>query len=232
MQKQKKVSFWSNIQRFVPFCIILFVSIFILRNSFTTGMYPTHDGNIHMIRSLHFIDELKRGQVPVRMVPSQAYSFGYLVFLYFYPLPYYLAAIFQTAGWSTVDSWRLMQLLVTFLSLWTFYRWLRCTMRPAAALTGMILYALIPYRFVTLFVTGQIGGYLAFLFAPLIGLGLQKLLASKQTVVGGILLALGMAGMILSHLLSVIIFFIPLSAYAGWLLWKDFSWKKLGSFLE
>lgn len=230
----------------VPFLIILLLTIFIFRHAFAQpGMFPTHDGEFHIIRSLHFFSELRRGQFPVRMVPELAFQYGYPVFHFFYPLPYYVTAVFQLVGLSAADGWRCSLVLITFLSLWVFYKWLKTSFTHFASLVGTVLFALVPYRFLTLYVTGQIGGYYSLLLAPMIGLGLHHLLQDKKTsknkntlnqtsrsqVLGGMMVAIGVAGMILSHLLSVIIFFIPLTSYAVYLLSSSFSKEKLGKLM-
>ncbi len=211
----------------IPALVLGIVTVFLLWGLSGQGMFRTHDGEIHIIRSIHFYNELQRGQFPVRMAPELAYGFGYSIFQFFYPLPYYCAALFQFAGFSTVDSWKLMEVVVTCLSLWVFYRWMRCTFDKSAALVATILFALVPFRVLTLYVTGQIGGYFSLLCAPLIGWGIYKTICTTRTRLGGILITLGIFGILTSHLLSAIIFFLPLVVYTGVLLWRKFSWEKV-----
>lgn len=223
----------TNHKKNVVFLVILLLTVFIVKNAYSQqGIFQTHDGQMHVIRSLHFFSELKRGQFPVRVASDLAYQYSYPVFQYFYPLPYYTVGVFQLIGFSTTESWRLVLSLSTFLSVWFFYKWMRCSVKTAPALITTTIYALVPYRFLTLFVTGQVGGYFALVFAPLIGWGLHSLLKDRQkNVFGGTLVALGIAGMILSHLLSAIIFFLPLASYGLYLLLTDFSWKKFRKLL-
>ncbi len=212
-----------------PIAIILLLTFFVVKNAFSQpGIFQTHDGEVHIIRSLHFFSELKRGQFPVRVVPDLAYQYSYPVFQFFYPLPYYVVAIFQLIGFSTTQSWRLALTSSTFLSLWFFFKWMRCFVKTNPALIATTVYALVPFRFLTLFVTGQVGGYFSLVFAPLIAWGLHQLLnKTKNHTTGGIMVAIGIAGMITSHLLSAIIFFLPLASYGLYLLLTNFSWKKL-----
>ncbi len=212
----------------VAFLAVLLLTFFVVKNAYSQqGIFQTHDGQMHLIRSLHFFSELKKGQFPVRVSSDLAYQYSYPVFQYFYPLPYYTVGIFQLIGLSTTESWRFVLSISTFLSLWFFYKWMRCSFKNTPSLIATTIYALVPFRFLTLFVTGQIGGYFALVFAPLIGWGLYNLLKDHQkNLFGGSLIALGIAGMILSHLLSVIIFFIPLASYGAYLLFTNFSWDK------
>jgi hypothetical protein len=243
MPNIKKLIIWFSkvIQHpsFISTAVIILLTYFVLQHAFNQpGMFQTHDGEMHIVRSLHFFSELKRGQFPVRMAADLAYQYSYPIFQFFYPLPYYTVAIFQLIGLSTTESWRFSLVLVTFLSLWFFYKWMRCHADFVASLVGTTIFALVPFRFLTLYVTGQIGGYYSLMFAPLIGWGLNKLLQinsgpefKHKKIQGGVLVATGVAGMILSHLLSVIIFFLPLGVYAAYLLFRKFSWKKMGSLI-
>ncbi|PIZ87775.1 hypothetical protein COX93_00010 [Candidatus Nomurabacteria bacterium CG_4_10_14_0_2_um_filter_30_12] len=188
-------------------------------------MYKTHDGDYHTIRAFHFYSELKHHQFPVRMSVDVPYSYGYSTFEFFYPFPYYVATIFQFLGVSTTLSWKLLQLIVTLASLSVFYLWMRKHLDKSPAITAIIVYGLVPFRFLTLYVTGQVGGYLGLLFVSLIGLSLNQLITSKRN--NGVLLSIVIACLITAHLLSIIIFFIPLSVYTSWLLYKNFSKQKL-----
>ncbi len=218
-----------KLTKFIPLLIIFLLTISISINFFNqSGMYTTHDGDFHLVRSLHFLAELKQGQFPVRVAPDLAFSHGYLAFQFFYPLPYYFVAIFQLLGISTTLSWKIMQILTTFFSLFIFYIWNRKSFNTKPALTATAVYALVPFRFLTLYVTGQIGGYFGLLFASIVFLGIHNTLRSKSKYAGP-LLALGIAGLITSHLLSVILFFLPLAGYTLILLKEKFSVEKFKS---
>jgi uncharacterized membrane protein len=97
--------------------------------------------------------------------------------------------------------------MITFL-------WLRVSFTRWASLIGTLLFLLVPFRFLSLYVTGQIGATLSFVFVPLILLGFDRYLQKKSTL-SGITLALGVAGLITSHLLSAIIFFPFLLVYSS-----------------
>ncbi len=216
----------SKLAKCIPLLIISLLTIFICFNFFNqTGMYTTHDGDFHLVRSLHFLAELKQGQFPVRVAPELAFSHGYLAFQFFYPLPYYVVAIFQLLAISTTLSWKIMQSLITFASLSVFYIWTRKSFDTKSALTATALYAFVPFRFLTLYVTGQIGGYFGLFFASVVFLGIHNILRSKSKFAGP-LLALGIAGLITSHLLSVILFFLPLAGYTLILLKEKFVVEK------
>lgn len=217
----------SKLAKCIPLLIISLLTIFICFNFFNqTGLYTTHDGDFHLVRSIHFLAELKQGQFPVRMATELAFSHGYLAFQFFYPLPFYFTAFFQLLGFSTTLSYKMMQVLITFASLSVFYIWTRKSFDTKSALSATAIYALVPFRFLTLYVTGQIGGYFGLFFASVVFLGIHNLMRSKSKYAGP-LLALGIAGLITSHLLSVILFFLPLAGYTLILLKEKFELVKV-----
>lgn len=217
----ESVPSWRNIFATVLF----FVAIFFVHKTFLNpGMFLVHDGEIHIVRAIHFWQELQHGQFPVRVVPDSAFYYGYSLFAFFYPLPYYVAVFFQSVGLSTVESWKSMEVLISILSLWAMYQWLRCHFSRWPALVGTWLYLFVPYRLLTLYVTGQIGGLYSLLWAPALGWGLYQLLVKKSNW-GGVVLSVAIFGLITSHFLSVVIMGFALSGYALWLLVQYSSWR-------
>ncbi|MCA9370111.1 MAG: hypothetical protein H6774_00840 [Pseudomonadales bacterium] len=205
----------------LPLLLCAFLTFFVTKNFFThPGIWPTHDGEIHLVRSMQFFHELERGQFPVRVSVDQAYFRSYPVFSFFYPLPYYTSALFQLAGFSATFSWQLLLLASTFFSLLFFYAWMRSYFDLFASSVATVVYALVPFQFLTLFVTGQIGGYLSLLWASVLALGIHTTIREKSRV-GGILVAVGGASMMLSHAMSIIIFGIPLAIYTLIVLWQE-----------
>ncbi len=216
----------EKIQKIIPIVLCLFLSIFIFRYTFQEGMFRTHDGEIHIIRSMHFFSEVIRGQIPVRMIPEMAYGHGYLVFQFFYPFPYYLSSLFQIVGFSAVDAWKVLLFLTTFLSFVFYYYWSKKHLTNSASLLATTAFAIVPFRFLTLFVSGQIGAQLSLLFVPIILFGLADLLKNDNNR-GVLIVSLGIAGLITSHLLSVIIFFLPMFCYGLYLLLQAPSKNKI-----
>jgi hypothetical protein len=62
------------------------------------GFPLTVDGDLHVARGFHMEYELRNGQFPVRWGSEQVWGYGYPTFNFYYPLPYYLAAVLHMAG--------------------------------------------------------------------------------------------------------------------------------------
>lgn len=228
---------------FVVGCALGIVIIYILAPLFAHnhglhGMFQTHDGQFHIIRAIHMYEQLENGIFPVRMVPDMAYGFGYLVFQFFYPAPYYATALFQWFGLSATDSWKLLLAVATVASAASFFAWVRISLTTVSAFVATFIFLLVPFRIATVYVTGQIGGYLSLVFVPLILWSLHKGIATRgiatrlpsstqslqcffQTKVPYVLIvSISSALLVLSHALSVVIFIPLLSFYSIWLLYQ------------
>lgn len=199
--------------RFFWLTTILLLSLFVCRALLTPGYFTTHDGDFHIARSFHLIAELERGQFPVRIAQDAAFGYGYPIFSYFYPLPYYIVACFHFLGVAVTESWKLLLFLSVFFAGIFYFNWLKCFFYPATALIATAVFLLAPFQFLSLFVTGQIGATLSLCFVPLILLSVTKLLRSKHQW-AGIGLAVGIAGLVTSHILSAVMFFPFLVLFA------------------
>ena len=64
----------------------------------TFNIWETHDGPVHLLRSYVFGDLLQRGDWFPRWAPDLYLGYGYPVFNYVPPLPYYLAVLGYLLG--------------------------------------------------------------------------------------------------------------------------------------
>lgn len=180
---------------------------------FHSGLPITHDGQDHVARIANFYQNLPDGNIIPRWAPNLNWGYGHPILEFLYPLPSYVASIFHFLGFSLVDSTKIVFGLGIFLSLIFMYMWLSSFLKEAPAILGAVLYTYAPYRFVDLYVRGDIGENLAFAFMPLTLFFIYKLYKTqdfKYSVFGSISLAF----LILSHnaislmLLPFILFYI------------------------
>lgn len=182
-----------------PLLIIVLLSIPSFAALFHTGFYGASD-DLH-IAWLHEMHEaLKTGQFPPRFVPDLSFGFGYPLFNFVFPLPFYIAEIFHLGGFSLVDSIKTVFLLSLPLSGVSMYLLLRRFSRPIIALAGGILYIYTPYRSTDIYVRGAIGEAVAFVFLPLAILSVFKLSDERGQSKWWIgLLGFSTAFLVLSH---------------------------------
>ena len=200
---------------------ILLVSLIILAffpilALFHPGLPITHDGQDHVARIANFYQNLSEGVLIPRWAGNLNWGYGHPILEFLYPLPSYIASFFHFAGFSFVDSVKVVFGLGMFFSVFFMYLWLSQFLSRYAAILGALLFTYAPYRFVETYVRGDIGENLAFAFIPLVLLFVYKNYKKndyRNTLLGGISLAL----LILAHN-AISLIFVPLIVSYGLLL--------------
>lgn len=190
--------------------VILLLSVPAVWSLFVPGLYGFSDDS--HIGWLYEMDRaVKLIQIPPRFVPDLSFGFGYPLFNFVYPLPFYLGEAFHLIGFSFVDATKLVFGLSIPLSMWAMYLLLKEFLDWKLALAGAVLYIFAPYRATEIFVRGAIGEIVAFIFIPLIALSFIKL-AKKSSGVKWIgISGLSIAGLIMSHNIMAYMF-LPFAA--------------------
>lgn len=176
----------------------------LLRSDFYHFSDEPHIANLYqMIRGL------QTGQFPVRWAPDMLWGYGYPLFNFYYPLPFYVGALFFTVTNSLIVSLKLVFLTTIPLSALFMYMFLRNHTKKFGAFAGAIIYVYTPYRALDLYVRGALGEAVAFVFFPLVlHLTYQVIISPSWRKTS--LLAAGIGFFVLSHNLSPI-FFLPWS---------------------
>ncbi|EKD68120.1 MAG: hypothetical protein ACD_48C00074G0002, partial [uncultured bacterium] len=183
--------------------LLIVFSLIPLFNLLTPGLPVTHDGQDHVARIANFYLSLSEGNMIPRWAGNLNWGYGHPILMFLYPLPSYVASLFHALGLSFVDSTKLVFALFYVASVLAMYVWLRNHWGKIPGYVGAILYGFAPYRFVDLYVRGAIGEHVAFVFLPLVLLGLYK----KSPM----LTTFSMAGLILSHN-AISLMFLPIIA--------------------
>ena len=190
------------------------------------GLPITHDGQDHVARIANFYQNLTEGVLIPRWAENLNWGYGHPILEFLYPLPSYIASIFHFVGFSLVDSTKIVFILGMILSLPFMYLWLSQFTSKYAALFGAVLYTYAPYRFVEVYVRGDIGENLAFPFIPLVLYFIYKLYKKndyKSAILGGVSLAL----LILSHNAISLMFMPFIIAYVLLLIYLSKNRKSL-----
>lgn len=196
--------------------VILFLSLYAIRSLFASGSFYTHDDIFHIARIANYIHEIEQGQLPVRIATRMGNGFSYPIFNFVYPLPYmFISAIYFLFGISITASTKVVLIASTILSSLAFYTFIKQQYSTLSSLLATTLYLYIPYRFLTLFVTGQLGTLMAFFCAPFVFLFAQKMLDNQNNkpllVRYGALFSVSVCLLLLAHLISAVIV-LPLVA--------------------
>ncbi len=119
---------------------------------------------------------LSNGQFPVRLVGDLGYGFGYPLFNFYAPFPYYAGAIFNLAGFDVISSTKIMFGIGILLSGVTMFFLVREIAGVTGGMVSAVLYMYAPYHAVDIYVRGAVGEFYGLGFLPLILLGIIKIL--------------------------------------------------------
>jgi hypothetical protein len=198
-------------QRLILFALAL-ISLPFLNPFFKAGYFETDDGIWAIVRQASMHHELRLGQIPVRWSGALNFGYGYPLFQFSYPGPYYIGELFHLAGLSFIDSLKALFILATILSVLTMYVFVKNLWKSElAGIIGALLYLSAPYRFVNLYVRGSIGETISFFLFPLLCFfGLELLLTGKRRylISGAFTLAL----LVITHNIMALLF-IPFFVY-------------------
>lgn len=162
---------------------------------------------------------LKLGQVPPRFVPDLSFGFGYPLFNFISPLPFYIGELFHLAGLNFVDSVKATFAASMVCSALVMFLLVRHLSGPLIGIVAALVYIYTPYRATDLYVRGAIGELWAFVFYPLIILAIINTSQGsglRWVGIGG----LGLTGLILSHNIGTYMF-LPFAVMLALILNKN-----------
>jgi len=198
--------------------VVVFLLIVPIVSLIHSGLPITHDGQDHVARIANFYQNLIEGNLIPRWAANLNWGYGHPILEFLYPLPSYFASFFHLVGFSLVDATKIVYGLGMVLSLSFMFLWLKQFLGKEPALLGAFLYAYAPYRFVDLYVRGDIGENLAFAFVPLILYFIFKLY-KKPKLTYSLLGALSLALLMLAHNAIALITVPFIFLYGLYLIW-------------
>lgn len=195
------------------FLVILF-SIPPLVSILRPGVYESGDFTIHIYRSIAFYESLSQGNFLPSWASGLNATYGYPLFIFNYPLPYYIVSFFHFLGFSFIASMKLF-LISNFLfsGIGMFLCAKKLLKYETAAFTAAIFYQFSPYHLIDLHFKNVIGEILLFTLLPFVFFSLQKLW-EKKTGVWFAITSLSIALLIMSHVVLALFAMILFCAYA------------------
>lgn len=161
--------------------LLIILSFWTISPLLNPGFFPMHD-DTQPSRVYEMSRSLVSGQFPVRIVNDLGYGYGYLLFNFYAPFPYYIGAFFNILGFDVITSAKLMFAIGVILAGISMYWLVKETVGKTAGLVSGLLYMYVPYHAVDIYVRGAVGELYAMGFIPLFVLGIYKLLFYNQPV--------------------------------------------------
>jgi hypothetical protein len=178
--------------------LILLLSIPAIRYLFVYGFFGVSD-DLHIAWLYEMDRTIKAFQFPPRFVPDLSFGFGYPLFNFVYPLPFYIGEVIHLLGFSLVDSVKIVFGLSVPFSMYFMYKFLKEFLPRELSFAGSILYVYAPYRATEIFVRGTIGEIVAFVFIPIVALAFVKLTKDGSSMKWIGVTAFATAALTLSH---------------------------------
>lgn len=195
--------------------VVVGLSYWSIKSLLMTGYFPMHD-DTQVGRVVAMGRALREGQFPVRWVSDLGYGYGYPIFNFYGPLPYYVGGSLYALGLDGLTSTKIMFLLGILFSSITMYALGYYLYGYIGGIVASALLTYAPYHAVQIYVRGAVGEYWTMIFLPMILLGIYVIKDKKYTL-GTLIGTIGIAGVILSH---TIFGYVTTIFYACWLVFE------------
>src|SRR3989344_3800547 len=137
-------------KRLLPLIIIFCVSFIAIRPIISSGYFPMHD-DTQVSRVITMGRALSEGQFPVRMVSDLGFGYGYPVFNFYGPLPYYFGGVIYALGVPALLATKLMFSVGIILPAILLYAVISGVLGVPAAVVSSLLYLFAPYHAVQIY---------------------------------------------------------------------------------
>lgn len=180
--------------------------------NFMYGISCGHDWYFHLLRIDSIAQGLVDGQFPVRMNGIINSNYGYPVSIFYGDLMLYFPAVLRVIGFTINFSYKAYILFINFTTAAISYFCFSKVFTSKTALLSMCAYLLASYRLLNIYVRMAVGEYTAMVFFPLVLMSLWYIYHTNDAKIpsanhterkASLLLALGMSGLLYSHVLSV-----------------------------
>lgn len=205
----------SSVERRKYLLSILGITFFISLPLFYTGL---NDGGImdpggqdmifHLMRIEGLVKELRCGNFPVRVSSAWMAEYGYPASIYYGDILLYLPALLRIFGFSITEAYKCYVIFINLLTvLIAEYSFRKIFHKRNLALLLTLVYSTAAYRLVDVYIRAAVGEYTAIMFMPLIALAIYNIYSDdnhtlKNNLKNATLLAIGMSGIITSHVLT------------------------------
>lgn len=189
--------------------VALLLTLFAIWSLLSHGGLPnTADGAVHLMRQAELNQAWQDGILYPRWAPDLAYGYGMPLFHYAPPLLYHITQWLHVAGLPLDEAMKATLVVMVLLYSVGSYLFGRDLFGPRAGVLAAALYLYAPYRLRELYIQGNYGQFCGLAFYPLILWAFYRS-ATDWSLRYPLLAALSLAGLLLSHNISFMLF-VPL----------------------
>ena len=133
----------------INYILLLFlISLLPLISIGRKGGYESGDLSIHSIFAISFYNSLRDGNFIPRWAGEMYFGYGYPLFIFIYPLPYYIVSLFHLLGFDFTSSVKLLLVFSYLVSGLFMYLWIKIILGKIPAFTASVFYLFAPYHLV------------------------------------------------------------------------------------
>lgn len=204
--------------------VIVLISLPTFALMLRPGVYTMHD--FHLFRQFEFDKCIAEGTFPCRWAPDSSLGFGQPMFNFYGQFTYWVGSLFRSLGFSVLNSVKGVFILSLLASAAAMYFLARTYWGDRGGVISALIYMYAPYRAVDVWVRGALPEALGFVFLPLIWLCVdQFILKHKYRYLYWLIVLV--AGLIITHNLSALMFAPFVLIWAGYRLFGHFSRAKV-----
>jgi hypothetical protein len=184
--------------------VVIALSIPMIIPFFMSGFFSFHD-DTQVPRVYLMWNSLSDGMFPVRWVTDLGYGYGYPIFNFYAPFPYYVGAIFNFVLQDSLLATKAMFVIALIGSGISMYFLAQKFFGKLPAITAAVVYMYFPYHAVNTYVRGNISELYSYVFIPLFFLawfGLYYAQKKSEYYLYGIVISVSYALIVISHNLS------------------------------
>jgi len=205
--------------------ILILISLLPLISMLRKGTYESGDLSIHVGFATSFYESLMDGNFIPRWSSQIIYGYGYPLFIFVYPLPYYMASLLHFLGFTFINSFKLILAFSFIASGIGMYLFIKEELKNRfSAFFAALIYLFAPYHLVDTHYRVSIGEALAFAILPFCFLIIRRM-SNKIAFLWFFLTSSSIALLVLSHQAISLTSFPFLIAYCLYL-WITKNKKK------
>lgn len=210
------VSIWR------PALAIVLTAVVLTAPSFLLGTMPSHSAPQNLLWAEQFAAQVRAGILYPRWMPESFDGLGAPTFYFYPPLTFWADALLSIVTFNRLpafDRAPVLWALLSLLSGWAMYAWLRSQRAERIAVIGAIGYMAAPYHLLDHYIRGALAEFAAYVVLPLVVLAVRRV--ADRRAMGVPVLAAAYAGLPLTHLpTALLISLVVLPSYVAFLAWR------------
>jgi len=194
--------------KLLPIILIILLILPAARFLFGSGYFSMHD-DLQVMRLYEMEKCMRDGQIPCRWVADMGAGYGFPLFNFYSPLPYYAGMMVRLLGASYIDTVKILFAVALLLSGVFMYFLVKEFAGKMGGIVAGVLYVYVPYHAVQVYVRGALGEAWGALFFPLILWAVYKFV-KEERISYFIISIFAISFLLLSHNLMSLVF-IPVA---------------------